>query len=100
MANPVVYSIKEKVVYKVATSVKSAMINKHRLQGRDFQYLATYRLTGQTAPDAATILEEGVIIFQDHPEQEPIESDVNIDVYVYGNKEDDYTEFGKLIVWV
>jgi len=99
MANPLVISIKEKTVYKVATSVKSAVINKHRLQGRDFEYLASYRLTSQPAPSAANMLEEGVIIFQDNPEQEIVENDANIDVYIYANKEDGKTEFGKLIIW-
>ena len=38
-------------------------------------------------------------MFEDNPEQELVSNDVEIDVYVYANKEDDKTEFGKLIIW-
>jgi hypothetical protein len=99
MANPVIVKITEKAIEKVASATKSAVINKHRLQGRDFQYLATYRIASQSPPTEEQMLEEGVILFQNHPEQELIEHDANIDVYVYGNKEDGKSEFGKLIIW-
>lgn len=99
MANPVIRSIKEKVVSIIATNVTTGVVNKHREQGRDFQYLVTYRLTGEAAPSSAEMLDEGVIMFMDNPEQETISNTAAIDIYVYGNDEDGKNEFGKLIVW-
>lgn len=100
MANPIIRSIKEKTVSLVAENVTSGNICKHNKQGRELTYIVTYRQTGDAAPSAAEITDEGMIMFQEHPEQEKIESTTAIDVYVYANKEDTKTVFGKLVVWL
>jgi len=98
---PKVYTFKEKTVTKIAPAITGGTISKHRLYGRKKQYIVTTRPTGATAPDATTILAEGVIMFKDHPEQEEIKNDESIDVYVYCNRENDSdSEFGKLVVWL
>jgi len=101
MATPTVYTFKEKTVKLVATNVTTGNINKHRLYGRNKTYLATTRPTGNAAPSVSQILNEGYIMFKDHPEQEEIKNDESIDVYVYCNRENDSdSEFGKLVVWL
>jgi len=101
MATPAVYTFKEKTVKLVATNVTTGNINKHRLYGRNKTYLATTRPTGNAAPSVSQILNEGYIMFKDHPEQENIESTDGIDIYIYCNLENTTdNEYGKLVVWV
>lgn len=100
MANPTVWPIKENTVYKVATNVTTGNINKHRYEGRDKEYLATYRTTGESAPSATDVKWEGKRLFIDHPEQETISNSVAIDIYVLCNKEDGKSGYGTIVVWV
>lgn len=62
---------------KVATSVVSGNIRRIELS---LIYLQTYRLTGEAAP---TLKAEGVLMFDEFPNREPISSTELIDVYVW-----------------
>ena len=99
MANPAKYPMKENTVYKIATNVTAAYINRHRTLGRDKEYIVTYRTNGGGAPSATEVKNEGVIMFQDHPEQEKITSSSGVDIYALCNKEDGKSGNGFLIVW-
>jgi len=79
MANPVLVDITKNTVTKVATNVTAGVI--HRMI-TSAQYLQTYRLTGQAAPNEATMLSEGVLMFEKENKDE-ISSTAAIDVYVY-----------------
>lgn len=100
MTNPTVHSFEELTVRKLATNVTSGTINKHRSVGRDMTYISTYRLTGETTPTLKQMQKEGVLMFQDNPEQELIEADAAIDVYCYCNNPDGNSKIGKLVVWI
>lgn len=62
---------------KVAESVTVGQIRRKNIQPK---YLQTYRIAGGAAP---TLKEEGVPMFDEFPNREPIESFYPIDVYVY-----------------
>ena len=94
-----VVSFAENTVKKIATNVTAGKVNKHRMKGREMQYISTFRATGETAPSIVQIKNEGYVMFQDHPEQEDIQDESPIDVYVLcsdGSKEDNT---GYLVVW-
>ena len=80
MANPSLISITPYTVTKIATSVKTGSIYKFPFTCNRF--LFTYRLTGESAPSEATMLSEGIELFQNELE-ELINNSAYIDVYVY-----------------
>ena len=86
-------------VVKIVTNKTSGTVNKHRSIGRQMTYLATIRATGENAPTATQIKDEGYILFQNHPEQETISSSAAIDVYVYCDDAGAPGNQGRLIVW-
>ena len=94
-----VISFSENTVKKIATNVTTGKVNKHRTKGRNMQYIATYRATGQTAPSAAQMKNEGYVMFQDHPEQEEISESSPIDVYVLCSDGSKIDNIGTLVAW-
>ena len=81
MENPNPTTLTDWQWVKVATNVDIGTL--HRLESR-VHYYQTYRITGDPAPTAPTIgilQEESVRVFENGNE-EPIESDFKIDVYI------------------
>jgi hypothetical protein len=94
-----VISFKQQTVKKIATNVSSGAVIKHNKDGRGMTYLATIRATGEAAPSADDIKNEGFIMFQDHAEQEIIANDTAIDIYAYCDDGGALGDTGKLVVW-
>jgi hypothetical protein len=82
MADPIIISIPADVWTKVATNVKTGIIQKcdSPASFNPSNYLQTYRMTGEAAPSSSSI--EGVLMFHEHDEIEEISSTDFIDVYV------------------
>lgn len=98
--NPEIVKIKEGIVWTVATNVTSGVINFQRSNKPDMVFLCTYRLTGQSAPDLATVQAEGFNIFKDE-KQAQIESDAAIDIYmICGNGDAKTSDWGEVVIWV
>jgi len=100
MANPTSRDIPEGTVVKLATNVTGGVVCRHPVKGRGLIYIFSYRETGEAAPDYAGMIRHGVRGFQDHPEQETVESTSGIDIYATAfndNQSDDET--GRLIYW-
>jgi len=100
MANPSARSITENEVVKLLTATTSGVICRHPVKGRGLNYVFSYRLTGEAAPEFDDVVRHGFIGFQDNPEQEEIVSTEQIDVYVtcYNNNQSD-DETGRLVIW-
>jgi len=94
-----VASLKEDTVVKVATNVTAGSINRHRKFGREFTYIATARATAAAAPSASEMLNEGYKLFQLHPEQEIINNDTPIDIYILCNDGGRPGDHGFLVIW-
>ncbi len=101
MADPSIVSIPEWEWIKVATSVKTGFINRvYGVPYERLEYFQTYRLTGETAPDAITekiIPTEAIKIFE-LCNQCIISSSHKIDVYVLCANFDTTEETGKVRV--
>lgn len=101
MANPDTKILKEKIVHKVATAVTDGTIKKHPQLSRNVAYIGTYRLTGGDAPTVDEILSEGILMFQDNPEEEEISLQASSDIYIYCNFENNTDDdVGRLTVCV
>lgn len=74
-----VYSLTKGTITKVATSVTSRLL---RNLSRDTQFLAMEKATGETAPTAADIANEGYYIFTDDFLTEKFNFDSLSDIYI------------------
>jgi len=77
MPNPVFVSCPKNVWTKVATDVTTGII--HKVDLTPYEYLQTYRLTGQAAP---ALKSDGVPAFENR-RREVISATVAIDVYLF-----------------
>lgn len=77
MADPVFIDLPADTWTKVATSVLTGNIFR---KNKNPKYLQVYCDTGGTAP---TLKSDGVPMFEDYPNREPIRSINLIDAYVY-----------------
>jgi len=98
MENPQRIEFDEKTVEMVAQNVVAGNISRHWRDGRNLFYYQTFRPTGEDAPTAGEMELEMVKMFQAHPEEEEIEAQQPIDVYVYAALEDEETQFPVLVV--
>jgi len=87
MPNPVFANCPKDVWTKVATNVATGII--HQVDLTPYEYLQTYRLTGEAAP---TLKTDGVPAFENN-RREVIFATVNIDVYLFS-----ITDAGKVRV--
>ena len=95
MANPLPVEIPEKTVTKVATDVTNGIINRVL---SDVKYRASYRMTGESAPNIEYMLQYGRVIFEES-NQEKISAEAGIDVYIYcSNNDDDSDDKGEVVV--
>ena len=78
MANPVFIDLTKDTWTKVATAVTSGIV--HKIKSQPYNYLQTYRLTGEAAP---TDKADGVRVFENDIDFVEIAATVPIDVYLY-----------------
>lgn len=76
----------QNTVTKIATNVTFLHILKSfSTVSEDMLYLCTVRETGDTAPTAQQVKDEGWILFQRDPKEESISASDGIDIYIFCN---------------
>lgn len=101
MADPVAGTFKENIVHKIATAVITGTIKRHPTRARGVAFLGTYRATGGAAPSVDEIKKEGLLMFQNNPEEEIISLQESSDIYILCNLENESeSDIGRLTVCI